>query len=74
MLADPSLATVDGPLEAGTDQSNDFSSCTSETFDWRYRMLVPGTEPVATSLEALARTDLCKGAGTDLRVSFAKQG
>lgn len=37
-------------------------------------MLVPGTEPAATVLWAVARTDLCKGGETDLRVSFGKQG
>jgi hypothetical protein len=74
MLADPSLTTVDGPLEFGTDQSNDLFCCTSRSFDWRYHMLVPGTEPVATVLGAVARTDLCKGDETDLRVSFGKQG
>lgn len=37
-------------------------------------MLVPGTEPAATFLGAVARTDLCKGGETDLRVSFGKRG
>jgi len=37
-------------------------------------MLVPGTEPAATFPGAVARTDLCKGDETDLRVSFRKQG
>lgn len=37
-------------------------------------MLVPGTEPAATVLWAVAHTDLCKGGETDLRVCFAKQG
>ncbi len=37
-------------------------------------MLVPGTEPAATFLGAVTRTDLCKGGETDLRVSFGKQG
>jgi len=37
-------------------------------------MLVPGTEPAATFLGAVVRTDLCKGGETDLRVSFGKQG
>ncbi len=37
-------------------------------------MLVPGTEPAAAVLLAVARTDLCKGGETDLRVSFGKQG
>ncbi|SET97882.1 hypothetical protein SAMN04489858_11739 [Paracoccus homiensis] len=37
-------------------------------------MLVPGTEPAATFLGAVARIDLCKGGETDLRISFGKQG
>ena len=37
-------------------------------------MLVPGTETAATFLRAVARTDLCKGGETDLRVSFGKRG
>tara|TARA_R110002124_G_C8973128_1_gene515510 strand:+ start:4172 stop:4744 length:573 start_codon:yes stop_codon:yes gene_type:complete len=37
-------------------------------------MLVPGTEPAATFLGAVVRTDLCKGGETDMRVSFGKQG
>jgi hypothetical protein len=37
-------------------------------------MLVPGTKPAATFTGAVARTDLCKGDETDLRVSFKKQG
>lgn len=37
-------------------------------------MLVPGAEPVPTSFGADARTDLCKGGETDLRVVFGKQG
>lgn len=37
-------------------------------------MLVPGTEPAATFLGAVVRTDLCKGGETDLRVFFGKQG
>jgi hypothetical protein len=37
-------------------------------------MLVPGSELVANSLETLASTDLCKGAGTNLRLFVVKQG
>lgn len=37
-------------------------------------MLVPDTEPVAKSLGTVASTDLCKGAGTDLRVPLGKRG
>jgi len=37
-------------------------------------MLVSGTKPVATVLWAVARTDLCKGDETDLRVYSGKQG
>ena len=36
-------------------------------------MLVPGTEPAATVLGAVARTDLCKGGETDLRLSCGKK-
>ena len=73
MLEDPSLTTVESSLESGTEQSNNLCSCTSRSYDWRYRMLASGTEPVLTHLGAVARTDLCKGDETGLRVSSGKQ-